>query len=92
MIKNILTVGDSFTYGEELADRNHSWPFLLANKLSANVTNMARPGSGNKRMIRYVMEHVADATPLDLVVVGWSSPGRIEFADEDGFLKYPEFC
>jgi hypothetical protein len=86
MIKNILTVGDSFTYGEELADRNHAWPFLLADRLSANVTNMARPGSGNKRMIRYIMEHIADKNPLDLVVVGWSSPGRIEFADEDGFF------
>ena len=86
MIKNILTVGDSFTYGEELADRNHAWPFLLANKLSAEVTNMARPGSGNKRMVRYAMEYVSTGNPLDLVVIGWSSPGRMEFADEDGFF------
>ena len=86
MIKNILTVGDSFTYGEELADRNLAWPLLLGNKMSAEVVNMARPGSGNKRMIRYVMEHISSGNPVDLIVVGWSSPGRIEFADEDGFF------
>lgn len=86
MIKNILTVGDSFTYGEELADRMLAWPFLLGNKMSADVINLARPGSGNKRMIRYVMEQVSNGDPLDLVIVGWSTPGRMEFADEDGFF------
>jgi hypothetical protein len=86
MIKNILTVGDSFTYGEELVDRTLAWPWLLGNKISADVVNMARPGSGNKRMIRYVMEHISDSNPVDLIVVGWSSPGRMEFADEDGFF------
>jgi lysophospholipase L1-like esterase len=82
----ILTVGDSFTFGEELTDRNQAWPFLLAAQLNATVTNMARPGSGNKRMVRYVMEHIAEGHNPDLVVIGWSSAGRMEFADEDGFF------
>jgi len=86
MIKNILTVGDSFTYGEELEDRNLSWPVLLGNKVSADVVNLARPGAGNKRMVRHVIEHVASGQPVDLVVVAWSSPGRQEFADADGFF------
>jgi hypothetical protein len=83
---NILAVGDSFTFGEELADRDNAWPFLLGKSLNAEVVNMAKPGSGNKRMIRYVMEYVATVDTPDLVVVGWSSPGRMEFADEDGFF------
>jgi len=82
----ILTVGDSFTFGEELADRNNAWPFLLGDLLDAEVTNLAKPGSGNKRMIRYVVDYVATIERPDLVVVGWSSPGRMEFADEDGFF------
>jgi hypothetical protein len=86
MIKHILTVGDSFTYGEELANLDQAWPVLLSKQLSANLVNLARPGSGNKRMIRHVIDHVASGQPIDLVVVGWSSPGRMEFADEDGFF------
>lgn len=86
MIKNILTVGDSFTYGEELVDRNNAYPNLLGDRIGASVTNMAKPGSGNKRMVRYVMEYIAARNPVDLVTVGWSSAGRMEFADEDGFF------
>ena len=28
----ILALGDSFTYGSELADIKQAWPYLLANK------------------------------------------------------------
>jgi hypothetical protein len=31
------------------------------------------------------MEYVALGNPVDLVTIGWSSAGRMEFADEDGF-------
>jgi hypothetical protein len=86
MIKHILTVGDSFTYGEELADLDHAWPVLLSKQLDTNLVNLARPGSGNKRMVRHVLEQVANGHPLDLVVVAWSSPGRMEFADSNGFF------
>lgn len=81
----LVAVGDSFTYGEELSDINNAWPFLLGNKLGYKVNNMAKPGSGNSRMVRHVVEQVLSDKP-DLVVIGWSSPGRIEFADEDGFF------
>lgn len=87
MIKNILAVGDSFTFGEELPNREiQRYSSLLANQVGALVTNMAKPGSGNKRMVRYVIEHIAQGNPVDLVIVGWSSAGRMEFADEDGFF------
>lgn len=84
MISDILAVGDSFTYGEELADVNTAYPFLLGKQLNATVTNLGKPGSGNRSMIRNVVEYVASKKPVDLVVVGWSSPGRLEFADEAG--------
>jgi hypothetical protein len=65
----LLTVGDSFTYGEELADpQTSAWPVLLGNKLGYEVTNLAKPGSGNTRMVRHVVEQV----------------GRFEMADEAG--------
>ena len=84
MINNILAVGDSFTYGEELENRNHAYPYYLARGLKADVVNEARPGSGNKRMIRTVIEYITNNNPVDLVVIGWSSAGRMEFADMGG--------
>lgn len=83
MIRNILAVGDSFTYGEELADRDYAWPCLVSRKLNAAINNMAMPGSGNTRIVRNVIENAA---LNDIVLVGWTSPGRIEFADTDGIF------
>lgn len=78
----LLTVGDSFTYGEELADLKSAWPFLLANKLGYEVTNLAKPGSGNTRMVRHCVEQVDN---YDIAIIAWSHFARIEMADENGF-------
>ena len=78
----LLTVGDSFTYGEELADLTSAWPFLLANKLGYEVTNLAKPGSGNTRMVRHCVEQVDN---YDIAIIAWSHFARIEMADENGF-------
>ena len=77
----LLTVGDSFTYGEELADINSAWPFLLGAKLGYEVINLAKPGSGNTRMIRHCIEQVND---YDAVIIAWSHFARMEFADDLG--------
>ena len=76
MIKRILTVGDSFTYGEELDDRNLAWPLLLANQLQAAVTNLGQPSASNDNILR-------NDTP-NLVIVAWTNLGRSEWADEVG--------
>jgi hypothetical protein len=83
---NILTLGDSFTYGEELSDLNQSWPIQLANKLNSFVVNLGRPSNSNPAMSRELVEYFsqkANDTP-DLVIIGWSSPGRLEFSDIGG--------
>lgn len=89
MIKNILTVGDSFTYGDELKSQYNAWPYRLADIAKADVINLGKSGSGNKSMIRNVIQHVANNTPVtvepvDLVIIGWTSPGRMEFSDAAG--------
>ena len=78
----LLTVGDSFTYGEELAELTSAWPFLLSNKLGFEVTNLAKPGSGNTRMVRHCVEQVNN---YDIAIIAWSHFARIEMADENGF-------
>jgi hypothetical protein len=85
----LLTVGDSFTYGEELAELTSSWPFLLGSKLGYEVTNLAKPGSGNARMVRHVVEQIDN---YDLIVIAWSHFARTELADENGFYDIWPGC
>ena len=85
----LLAVGDSFTYGEELADRNSAWPFLLGNKLGYKITNLAKPGSGNTRMVRHAVEQINN---YDLIVIAWSHFARTELADKNGFYDLWPGC
>lgn len=77
-------MGDSFTYGEELADLNQAWPYQIGNHINAAVVNLGQPGTGNRRMVRTVIDHVSKYPETDLVLIGWTSPGRTEFADREG--------
>ena len=85
----LLAVGDSFTYGEELADMDLAWPSLLGQKLGYEVTNLAKPGSGNTRMVRHCVEQINN---YDMVVIAWSHFARIEMADEHGFYDLWPGC
>lgn len=87
----LYTVGDSFTYGEELSVPQHAWPSVLCDMLGLDwsLVNEGRPGTSNawcvKRTINAVIEHKPD-----LVVVGWTSCGRQEFNDQHGaFTIWP---
>jgi hypothetical protein len=77
----LLTLGDSFTYGAELEDKNKAWPSVLGDLTESTVINLGDPGCANWRMIRWGIEHASSA---DLVIVAWSSFIREEYADEDG--------
>ena len=83
----IVTAGDSFTYGEELADLQTAWPHLLGKKIGAEVVNLGRPACSNDKIFRLVFEHLIDynSSKTDLVIIGWTSPGRMEFADDIGY-------
>jgi hypothetical protein len=85
----LLTVGDSFTYGEELAEISDAWPYLLADLIGYELDNLARPGSGNSRMVRNCVEQHNN---YDLIIVAWSHFARIETADENGFYDLWPGC
>jgi lysophospholipase L1-like esterase len=83
----LLTVGDSFTYGEELSNVINAWPNLLATKLGYTVTNLGKPGASNNKILRDTIEN---AGQHDLIVIAWSHFARIEVADEHGvFTMWP---
>jgi lysophospholipase L1-like esterase len=77
----IYCIGDSFTYGEELNNREHdAWPSILGRMLNRPVTNWGKPATGNYRMVKRTMDAVfAEA---ELVIIGWSDPARQEFGDD----------
>lgn len=85
----LLTVGDSFTFGEELKNVNTAWPFLLAEKIGYTVNNLARPGSGNTRMVRHCVEQ---SNNYDIIIIAWSHFARTEIADENGFYDIWPGC
>lgn len=80
----LLAVGDSFTYGDELEDRNSAWPSLLAEKLNGTVLNKGQPGGSNDCIVRNCVETLLTES-FDMVVIGWANPGRSEFVDERGY-------
>ena len=80
----ILTVGDSFTYGEELSNRTISaWPYLIGQQLNKTVTNLGKSGASNTYIFRTTIEAIARQA-YDLVVVQWTDPSRIEISDSTG--------
>ena len=91
-----LVVGDSFTFGEELSDvtdnvtpSKFAWPELLGSQFGWEVTNLAKPGSGNTRMVRNVVNEIDN---YDVFIIAWSHWARIEFADSIGIFDIWPGC
>ena len=80
----IYTVGDSFTYGQELPNpQQQAWPKLLADRLDMPLINEGRPGAGNEYIVKQTIKAVAKHKPK-LAVIAWTSCGRQEHADDWG--------
>ena len=84
----ILALGDSFTYGSELADIKQAWPYLLANKLSGTVVNQGKAGCSNEVVVDNLVS--SDISQFDLVVILWTHFDRFEICDDvDQFTHWP---
>lgn len=64
-----VAIGDSFTYGEELADRELAWPALLS------YTNLGQKGASNEYIFRTALEMAPKVTNM---IIAWSDSGRYE--------------
>ena len=74
----ILTIGDSFTYGQELADREKdAWPYVLARKLNLGVDNLAVPAGSNDRTFRLAVNGCL-SNKYKLIICGWTEVSRID--------------
>ena len=74
----ILTLGCSFTHGDELTDREgQAWPYLVGRWLDQTVLNLGQSGSCNASMVRKLLAQTSQ-TCYDLVIIGWTDPNRFE--------------
>lgn len=81
-MSKLLALGDSFTYGEELQNRNQCWAQLVANHFNLELDNQGIPGGSNQRVMRILMMH--SLKDVSLVCIGWSHYDRFEASDELG--------
>jgi lysophospholipase L1-like esterase len=79
----IYAIGDSYTYGQELADQSQSWPALLSHKLNQPVTNLGKNGTGNHWIVKRAIDSVLNGNAT-LLLIGWTDAFRREFNDEAG--------
>ena len=87
----VLSGGDSFIFGSELADSldgrptsysRKTFPALLADKYICS----AYPGLGN-REIAYRIRDALEVVDPDIVVVLWTWPSRDNMLDSDHYIK-----
>ena len=77
----LYTNGCSFTWGDELSNRNSRFASLLANKLNCKLVDSSMNGSSNERILRTTFDYLQDPkTDLEnlIVVIGWSGISRTE--------------
>ena len=62
-MKTLYTIGDSFTYGDELDDPKHAWPYILGDLMGYRVDNLARNGASNDYIVKSTVEYLESNTP-----------------------------
>ena len=80
----LYTNGCSFTWGDELSNRNSRYASLLANKLNCELVDNSMCGASNERILRTTLDYLQDPkTDLEnlIVVIGWSGISRTEIYD-----------
>lgn len=78
----IYCFGDSFTYGDELPDRQLAWPNLLGKKMQMECVNHGQGGASNSWILKKTVQKCLENKP-ELVIVSWTSTNRYEFSQPD---------
>ena len=75
----IYCIGDSFTYGDELANRHTSaWPAILEKKLNCPIWNLGKSGASSQYVLKKSIECVYKGD-ADLIIVAWPGYNRAEY-------------
>lgn len=72
----LKSFGCSFIYGSELANRDHTWPSVIADHLKLPHENHGIEGAGNLRILHEVFNHTNSD---DIVMVQWTWIDRFDY-------------
>lgn len=93
MFDHLLVNGDSYSASGAIP----SYSIFLGQSLNLPVTNLARPGSSNDRILRSTLEEVINLKKQNknpLVIIGWSFIRRLEVwyygTNKDVFSRIPD--
>ena len=68
----LYTNGCSFTWGDELSDRNLRFAGLLANKFDCELIDDSMCGASNERILRTTLDYLQNPnTDLENLIVIW---------------------
>lgn len=85
VVQRLITFGDSFTFGQELADpKKDCWAQLVANYLDVPLINTAFPGNSNCNIMEQIVKE--NYEHYDFVIVCFSSISRLYFEDQFGWF------
>ena len=93
----ILFSGDSFTYGDELSNREKDrFSRLVSEHYSAEEINVAENGSSNDKIVRKVFEYLnlfdADAVVIQFSVLSRYELFKINLEDQKGNGDFVSIC
>lgn len=77
----ILFSGDSFTWGDELENRDERYSQLVCDHFGAKEMNVSKCGNCNDAILREIF---LPGRPADVVVTQWSIPSRFETTFDGG--------
>ena len=86
----LIAGGDSFVWGNELADGNTScslntFPALIAKRMSLEYHCAAQPGASNNFIRRETMDACEKNSDVEFVLVCWTFLGRYEFKFDESW-------
>jgi hypothetical protein len=86
----LVAGGDSFIWGNELADGNktyclNTFAALIANRMSLEYYCAAQPGASNNAIRRETMDACEKNSDIDFVLVCWTFLGRYEFKFDESW-------
>ena len=81
---NVLINGCSHT---EASECDKGLAEFLQEKLDADVTNIAKGGGSNHRILRTTMEY-CESNDVNLVIIGWTTHERFEFSYNSELTDY----
>ena len=65
----LYTNGCSFTWGDELSDRNLRFAGLLANKFNCQLVDNSMCGASNERILRTTLDYLQNPFQIDHIFV-----------------------